>query len=117
MKSQPDINRIFNKFAGREVRMKEKQVTSLGKFESLYKSGATFLPYTKIKPNWTDPTLLKMRFTAWAHGLRLFVMYPGHTVPLHAPFGPETNRENRVNAFLKKSADGKWRVHSSFSLG
>lgn len=120
MKSQADVDRIFQKFAGREVRMKEewRDNSCLEAKVQTYQMGPGFFqPYTKVKPNWTDPTLLKMLFTTKAHGLKLFLEYPGHTVPRHAPWGPHEVRNDRVNVLLDKGADGKWRVCKGFSLG
>ena len=109
MKSQADINRIFNKFAGQEVRVKEKWVgpNSLKGRLTAYMSGPQFFkPRIEVKLDWTDATLLKMLFTAKAHGLKLFLHYPGHTVPRHAPFGPPDVRGDRVTAYLEKARTG-----------
>jgi hypothetical protein len=121
MTPQEKVDRLFNKFAGREVRMKTTHITakSLRAKWKIYNSGPDFFrPYTITKPCLTDPTMLEMRFTAWAHLHRLFVNYPGHTVPFHAPFAPVKHRARRVRAGLEKDQDGKWRVMGgSFPLG
>ena len=120
MKSQADVDSIFKEFADREVRMKEKwrdNSSFHGRWVTYENGPGFFQPYMKVKPDWTDPMLLKMLFVAKTHGLKLFLIYPRHTVPLHAPFAPYKPRDNRVNVLLDKGKDGKWRVYNDFTLG
>ena len=119
MQPQHDANQIFSKFAGREVRMKEewRDATSReAKLKEAWTGPGYFRPYMKVKPDWKDPTFLSMVFTARAHGLKLFLMYPHHTQVPHAPFTRQEMRDDRVRVFLNKSADGKWRIHDKFPL-
>jgi hypothetical protein len=118
MSPQDKVNRLFNKFAGREVQMKTKHIATQSRFSKWNEGTMLFRPYSVTKPCLTDPTMLKMRFTAWAHLHRLFVQYPGHTVPFHAPFAPVKHCGRRVHAGLEKGQDGKWRVMGGgFPLG
>lgn len=99
MSPKLDVSAMFNKFAGREVPMKE---------EPYVYDGQT---YTRVKladPN--DPTLQEMRDAAKANGLKMRVWWPGVA-------GTCDFRMDRVNAHIEKEADGKYRVSKRFNIG
>ncbi len=99
MSPKRDVSDLFNKFAGREVPMKEEPFTIRGK------------TYTQVRlANDKDPTVEEMRDEAKSHGLSLRVWWPGTA-------GTADFRMDRVNAHIEKAADGKWRVTNRFDLG
>jgi hypothetical protein len=113
MKSPAEITHIFTKFAGRQVRMKEKRRdhSSLeGRIVSHESGPQFFKPYTRLRPDWTDPTLLRMLFTAKSNGLRLFLSYPSHELPRHDLWKPYRPRADRLLVDVQRGSDGKWRV-------
>ena len=98
---QRKLDQIFNKFAGREVPLVERE----------YEIGAD---RKKIKllellnPN--DPVISEMRQTANERNLRLRVWWPGVSSTLDY-------RYDRVNTYIVKDDDGKWRVSQKFTIG
>jgi hypothetical protein len=103
-----DIIKAFSKYAGREVPMTEIEVSA-----SPLTSG-----FTIAEPaDRHDAVLREMRDEAKAMGFKLFVAWPGHSTPLHAPFAPVKHRDDRINARIEKGADGKWRVSGEFRIG
>lgn len=99
MSPKRDVSHIFNKFAGREVPMKEEPVVVRGK------------TYTQTKlVDENDATLQEMRDAAKAAGLRLRVWLPG-------TMGTMDYRTDRVNAHVEKGSDGKYRVGTKFNIG
>lgn len=114
------VKELFGKYAGRKVHVKAKQITTstlAGRFEKWAYKGNRFKPYTVIRPRLWDPTVLKMRFTAWSHGYRFFVERPGRIAfGLHLLF-EHAKGSNTVTAGLVKGTDGKWCIDSGFGLG
>lgn len=99
MSPKRDVSDIFNKFAGREVPMKEEPFVIRGK------------TYTQIRlADDNDPTVQEMRETAKKSGLKLRLWWPGIA-------GTMDFRMDRVNAHIEKAPDGKWRVGNRFNLG
>ena len=122
VKSQAEVQQIFNKFAGREVRMKEQwhAVPSLAdRFWAGNTINLSFRPYMKVRPDWTDRTFLSLLFTAKANGLKLFLDYPGHDVPRRSLWGggQSSARDNRLWVGVDKGADGKWRLTDCYLEG
>lgn len=99
MSPKRDVSHIFNKFAGREVPMKEEPVVIRGK---------TYHQTKLVDEN--DPTLKEMHDAAKKAGLRLRVWLPG-------TMGTMDYRTDRVNAHVTKEADGKYRVGKKFNIG
>ncbi len=94
-----DVSAIFNKFAGREVAMKEEEFDFKGH------------KYTQVKlADENDATVKEMRDAAKDAGLRLRLWLPG-TV------GTMDFRTDRVNARIEKEAGGKYRVSKRFNIG
>jgi hypothetical protein len=99
MTDPDDISAIFNKFAGREVPMNSRVVKV---------SGYTFHEIEPaLKP---DPVLTEMEDTARKNGLTLRVFWDGMG-------GTCDYRTDRVNAYIEKEADGKYRVSPNFGIG
>ena len=99
MTPKRDASHIFNKFAGREVPMKEEPFVIRGK------------TYTQVKPaDDHDPVLEEMRAEAKKAGLKLRLWWPGVA-------GTMDFRTDRVNAHIEKADDGKWRVTKKFNIG
>jgi hypothetical protein len=99
MSPKRDVSHIFNKFAGREVPMKEEPFVIRGK------------TYTQIRlADDKDPTVQEMRDAAKEAGLKLRLWWPGIA-------GTMDFRMDRVNAHIEKAPDGKWRVSNRFDLG
>jgi hypothetical protein len=99
MSPKRDVTHLFNKFAGREVPMKEEPFTVRGR------------TYTQVKPvNSPDPVIDEMRDEAQKNGLKLRVWWPGVA-------GTCDFRMDRVNAHIEQAPDGKWRVSNKFDLG
>jgi hypothetical protein len=105
----PDIKNIFAKFAGRDIAMKEKLAPpkSPGKPPVLV-SATPVKGYANV--------LKEMRDEARALGLKLFVLWPGHSLR-HAPFAQPKKRDDRIIARVEKAPDGLWRVSKDFYIG
>jgi hypothetical protein len=108
MSPPSDIKKVFNKFAGREVPMLEN--IAMPK-----KAGHAPRRYVVPRPN--DPVLKEMRDEAKKLGFKLFVQWPGHEKPPTIRITPGKKPETRLIARLERSADGKWRVSSTFKIG
>ena len=95
----PDVSKIFNKFAGREVPMNSKVVKVAG------------YTFNEIEPALNpDPVITDMENTAKKHGLTLRVWWDGVA-------GTMDFRTDRVNAHIEQEANGKYRVSNRFNLG
>src|SRR5689334_1446429 len=104
MKPRSDVTHIFNKFAGREVPMKEEK-------KVYHSKSAGDIEYTQVSlANPKDPTVEEMRDEAKKNGLTLRVWWDGVA-------GTMDFRTNRVNAHIEKGADGKYRVSNRFNIG
>ena len=100
-----DITKIFNQFAGREVSMEKTQQAV--KFDN--GTTVTFdVPELAIL---SDPTLQEMRRLANDNGLKLRFWFPPDST------GQDDFRDDRVNAYVEKAADGKYRVSKKFTVG
>jgi hypothetical protein len=99
MSPKLDVSDIFNKFAGREVPMKEEPFVIRGK------------TYTQVRlADENDPTVKELHDDAKAKGLSLRLWWPGMA-------GTADFRMDRVNAHIEKATDGKWRISNRFDLG
>lgn len=99
-----DVSAIFNKFAGREVEVKEVTI-HCGSGRSPY--------HTITECNFAhnpEPLVQEMEKTASDNGLTLRVWLPGIV-------GTMDYRTDRVNAHIEKETDGKYRVSSRFNIG
>jgi hypothetical protein len=96
-----DITAIFNKFAGKEIRVVEKThtITIEGK------------AYTEARAELgqREPTVAAMKKLASDHGLTLSVLLPGQ-------ISTTDYRTDRINAHVEKDADGKYRI-KKFGIG
>src|SRR5690349_453049 len=102
MHPYPDLNKIFSKFAGKEIRMCEEEQSYVDASGNTHKR-------TQIHPaDPHDPILKEMEDVASANWLKLRVWWPG--VEGSDEFDP-----NRVNAQIEKGRDGKWRVGKHFA--
>ncbi len=106
MSNKPgDLSKIFGRFAGREVDMREEvqelDLPALG-------IKAKIPVISPANPN--DPVFEEMRTEAQKHGLTLRLWWEGVV-------GTMDYRTNRVNATIEKNGDGKWRVSSRFNIG
>ncbi|MEZ0223981.1 MAG: hypothetical protein ACAH83_05465 [Alphaproteobacteria bacterium] len=99
MSPKRDVSHLFNKFAGREVPMKEEPFVIRGK---------TYTQVTLADDN--DPTVQEIEQEAKKNGLQLRLWWPGVA-------GTADYRMDRVNAHIEKSTDGKYRISSRFDLG
>ena len=100
---QPSINLIFNRFAGREVPMKEETKTM--------RIGCVVKKHTSVSPaNADDPVLQEMRDEAARSGLQLRVIWPGKG-------STDDVVPHRVTATIEKSPDGKYRIANKFDMG
>ncbi|TAL38955.1 MAG: hypothetical protein EPN97_03185 [Alphaproteobacteria bacterium] len=99
MSPKRDVSHIFNKFAGREVPMKEEPFVIRGK------------TYTQVRlANDDDPTVGELEQEAKKNGLKLRLWWPGVA-------GTADFRMDRVNAHIEKGKDGKYRIGNRFDLG
>lgn len=98
-----DVSAIFAQFAGKEIPLVEtpRRQVFLGKTYDIVE--------TRMADN-NHPVLAAMDAAAVAHGLSLRLMWPGAAAT-------RDMRMDRVNAYLEKEADGKWRVQNRFHIG
>lgn len=98
-----DVTSIFNKFAGQEIAIIERESeVKIGK-ETYRLPEVTFA-------NPQDPLLTGMEETAKKNGLHLRIWLPG-------TMGTMDIRMDRVNVHIGKDMDGKWRIGRQFTLG
>ena len=98
------ITRLFNKFAGKEIAVKEDRYI-------LQMDNNKPAPVNVVKlRNAQDPVLGAMKNIAEKHGLKLRIWWPGK-------IGTRDYKPNRVNAYLEKQADGKYRISNKFHIG
>ena len=98
------IAEAFNKFAGREISVKEEKITFIDR---------DIVRQTRIKTRLTnsdDPIILEMEKLAADNGLELRVLLPDMQ-------GIPDERPDRVSAYVEKAPDGKWRISSRFEIG
>ena len=94
-----NLTAIFGKFAGREIRMTEKEVDL----------GFAKVPTVELA-NPRDPLIMHMRKAADDNGLRLRLFWPG-------VMGTTDVRHDRVTVNIVKGSDGKWRIANDFRIG
>ena len=97
-----NLSAIFGKFAGREVNMVET-VREI-------KIGGHTHKLDQAAPASDDKTIEEMRMKAENAGLILRLWWPGM-------MGTMDVRADRVNAYVEKAADGKWRIGNDFRIG
>ena len=100
-----NIAALFNQFAGKEVQFIEQQV--------IYEVGDKLFPINDCRPVPNEPIIAAMEKVARDNDLVLQLSY----LSLSAPCKTEDVNPNRVNVQIKKDADGKYRVSSSFGIG
>lgn len=96
---RPDLCRLFNKFAGQEIPLKEES----------FKKGRRTYRHLALE-NKDHPVLKDMQSTAVQNGLSLRLLWPG-------AIATRDLRSDRVNAHLEQDAAGTWRVSSTFTIG
>lgn len=99
----PDVSKLFAQFAGQEIPLVETPV------ERVFLGKTHRMTETRMADE-NHPTLVALDNTAKAHGLRLRLVWPGAAVT-------RDMRTDRVNAYLAKEADGKWRLQNNFHIG
>ena len=99
-----NITQLFNKFAGREVPMKEELVTWTGKNLGT----VTFTDVSLADEN--DPTIREMEKLAKKNGVTLRIEWTGKMSLID-------HKDDRVNVFIEKAPDGKWRISNRFEIG
>jgi hypothetical protein len=98
----PDLTKLFNQFAGKEIPMTETTKKYANGARGIYREVALADP--------KHPTLQAMEKTAQANGLTLRVLWDG-------VMGTMDMNPNRINAYIKKEADGKYRISGNFKIG
>jgi len=96
------LTKLFNKFAGREIPVVERTRKIGNGVKGVY------LEVSPVDPH--HPTLEEMTKLAKANGLTLRLWYPGM-------MGTMDFNDTRINAYVKKEADGKYRVGNNFKIG
>jgi len=102
-KMNQNITNIFNQFAGREVPMVETQRT-------VQMNGKSYTLDEVRFANQDDPTIKAMQQVAKSHGLAVRIKIPGMAYTMDY-------RTDRVNAYVEKGTDGKWRIGNQFRIG
>lgn len=95
-----DLNKIFNKFAGKEI----------GPYSEKVAPNARGIRMVKDFLNDNHPVIKEMKKVADTCGLKLRVWFPG-------TMGTMDMRGDRVNAKVEKGADGKYRIGNEFYIG
>ncbi len=98
-----DITKIFNKFAGKEVQVKETSWTvdaGGGKTE--------ILKANMLVEN--EPTIQAMQKLADDKGLTLRILWPNSGMT-------DDVQTNRINVHVVKEQDGKYRIGKKFTVG
>lgn len=98
--NEETLKSIFGKFAGKEIPVEEK--------EHDYKGTKYTQPM--ISNGDSNPTLKELNEVAKKHGMVVRVWLP-NTV------GTMDYRTDRLNVFINKAADGKWRITKGFGIG
>ncbi|MEZ0224776.1 MAG: hypothetical protein ACAH83_09505 [Alphaproteobacteria bacterium] len=99
---QKDISHIFGRFAGREVPMTETK--------SRVRVGGKTHELTECRPTSQDASVLQeLRQEANRFGLSLRIWWPGMAATM------EIN-PNRLNVYIRKDAEGKWRIGDDISI-
>ncbi len=91
---------VFNRFAGKEI-----QVIENPKALNVGKETYTLID---VRPAKSEPTLKEMKKTAKDNGLSLRVFFPGTAGMM------DYNRKDRVNVYVGRAPDGKYRVASAW---
>src|SRR4051812_48373769 len=97
-----DIAKIFNKFAGKEVKVEETQ--------SILSFGGQIYAFSNVKAAANDPTLKAMEEAANENGFALRVWFSGASSRCDY-------RTDRVNIHVLKGPDGKYRVSDKINIG
>src|SRR5665213_961749 len=95
-----DLTKIFNRFAGKEVRVEERAMNF----------GSELGEQVIIMPDQNDPTYIAMEKIAKDSG-RGFFLFPA-TWENH----PATKKNNFVGGFIEKGTDNKWHVKNKFEI-
>lgn len=98
-----DLKAVFGRFAGQEVAFKEIV------HEYKRPNGET-ITQTYCDPVPGDPVIADLEQTAAAHGLKLRLFWPDLTV------GTADLCDDRLNAFIGKESDGKYRILPDFRI-
>ncbi len=101
-----DLQKIFGKFAGKEINVIET------------KRKVNFPNLGIIDEIWTEcdlnekeePTLKELYNTASKYGLNVRTWLPGWG-------STHDYAENRLNVYIEKEADGKYRIQNEFRIG
>jgi len=99
MEKQPDLNALFNKFAGREVPI------SCEAYDPLSDRTVFIVPANK-----PEPVFEEMKKVAADNGLQRHIW-------LSVMDAPRSASKTRVHVRLEKGADKKWRISNKFAIG
>jgi hypothetical protein len=98
-----DVSEQFNKFAGLEVAVTEKP------YKHTFRSGRTVEGVSVVLDE-NDPVVKELNDAVAAAGLHLRLWLPD-------TMGTCDMNMSRVNAYVEKEADGKYRLQPKFSIG
>jgi hypothetical protein len=100
-----DLSLIFSGFAGREVSVREEARTSVDR-ETLERKTSNVARLANLD----EVILLEVEKAAADNDLEVRFILPGMK-------GIDDERIDRVNAYVEKSTDGKWRISNRFEIG
>lgn len=100
-----DLSKIFGQFAGREI-----SITEVPEKIELKELGITHEHIRLELTNKPDPVIADLKDTVEKNGLQLRLWFPGS-------IGTMDYRTNRLNAYVEKEADGKYRIQNKFHIG
>jgi len=100
-----DITKLFNQFAGQEVRVEEEYISM----------GSEGGDGVYLFPDRNDPTYKAMEKTAKDNGYQDFFLLGADWEGKELP--PYLKRNNVVCGYIEKVAEEKWRVKNTFVVG
>ena len=105
MEQNDYLSSFFADFAGREVPL----VVANKPFEGTH---ALYDNHVMVLKDPNDPTVKEIEARAKDCDMQLRVWFPGSRSEIE-----EDIRDDRINAYVAKAADGKWRLGTRFNIG